>query len=316
MTPSETPKTAEILDVSSYDKFDYDYKEYWNERGYENAAEANALANLLKKSRGARFLDVGGSFGRNLPLYAGKYDEVVIIDYSLNTLLKYEKEILNRFPNARLVAGNIYKMPFAKGSFDGALMVRVLHHIENPALYYKELSQIMAQNGLYIQEFANKMHIKAVLKWLLKRDFSKFNQLPYQQPTTDEKQGSEDAGIFYNFHPKHIKQLLKENDFKITAKRNCSYLRVPFLKRLLGNGLLITFEKLFQATLSWTDITPSIIYKTRKLSGSKANSTKAFKEILVCPTCKKGLNVDQDEAICPECNTKYKKYSTVWDLRA
>jgi len=40
--------------------------------------------------------------------------------------------LVNKYPGIHLIAANAYKMPFKNNTFDGGLMVRVLHHIENP----------------------------------------------------------------------------------------------------------------------------------------------------------------------------------------
>jgi ubiquinone/menaquinone biosynthesis C-methylase UbiE len=55
-------------------------------------------------------------------------------------------------------------------------MVRVLHHIEKPEEYFKEAKRVFKKDATYIQEFANKVHIKAKIKALLKRDLSSFQK--------------------------------------------------------------------------------------------------------------------------------------------
>jgi len=59
--------------------------EFWGQgRDYEHAAERVALKQLLPRT-GHRLIDVGGGYGRLVPLYNG-YDEVVIFDYAISQL--------------------------------------------------------------------------------------------------------------------------------------------------------------------------------------------------------------------------------------
>ncbi|WKZ31506.1 MAG: class I SAM-dependent methyltransferase [Candidatus Dojkabacteria bacterium] len=312
--------TDSKADVAEYDKYNYDYKEYWQGREYENLAEDSALSRLLKKVRGKRIVDIGGSYGRLLPIYYDKFEQPVILDYSLNTLLKYEKGILEKYPNTKLVAANVYHLPFRENSFDGALMVRVLHHVNDPEIYYEELAEIMADKGIYVQEFANKIHLKARLKWMLKGQFKMLGEEPYEQPTQESFEGSDkakkDGGIFMNFHPNHIKEMLRDVDFKIVGKSSSSFLRVPKLKKMLPLSMMMGLEKAAQLIIGGTNIAPSVFYKARmEKEAEKNNLEKSFNEILVCPECKGELQFELDQARCSKCGMEYKKHSTVWDFR-
>lgn len=306
-----------MAEVANYDQQDYDYKTYWEDREYEDKAEIHAFTKLMKPFSGKRFIDIGGSFGRNLHLYADRYDEVVIFDYSLKTLQKYEKEILDQYPNAKIVAGNVYNMPFKPNSFDGALMVRVLHHLEEPKKYFTQLSKILGKGGRVFQEFANKVHIKARLKWILTGQFSQLDKKPYQQITRvdDEKEGATEESIFLNFHPAHIKELMEESGLIIEKKTGCSYLRSPKLKKLIPKGILMAKEKIMQATLGWSNLPPSVIYQGVKVEGQELRN-RNFTEILACPTCSGKLEISNNNATCAKCNKSYVRHSTIWDLRA
>jgi ubiquinone/menaquinone biosynthesis C-methylase UbiE len=309
-------------EISNYDGDNYDYRTYWSERAYEDQAEKIVLKKLMRGHKGKRFIDIGGSFGRNIPLYAKKYDEFVIMDYSLKTLLKYEKEILDEYPNAKLVAGNAYNLPFAKNSFDGAMTIRVLHHLEDPEGYLKAVSKVLAHNGILIQEIANKVHLKAAFKWIFTGNFEMLDQSPYKQPTRsdEEKEGSQEESVFLNFHPTHIKNSMKTNGFSNFVKSSCSFLRIPSLKKIFPLSFLVSLEKLMQLLFSKTNIAPSVFYKAKMVKALKSEAmlSKSFNEILRCPSCQKKLTFGDDgnTAECEKCNSTYAKHSTVWDLRA
>jgi len=304
--------------ISDYDLFSYDYSQYWEKRRYEHLAETHLLNKIFKKKQGDWFLDVGGSYGRLTPTYLKRYKNPVILDYSAKTLRNNYEILKNKYPNIHLIAANAYKMPFKENIFDGGLMVRVLHHIENPIEYFKELKRVMKSGADYIQEFANKMHIKAVIRALLKRNKEFFTKEPYLQPSISITEGTSKniEGIFYNFHPTYVKKIMSENGFEIKKKIGCSFLRSPLLKKLFNDNTLLFFEKIFQNTLSFTNISPSIFFETKvKKAKAKVNTYDTFEDILACPSCKGDIKINNDIAKCSKCKKEFRKEDNVWDFR-
>jgi ubiquinone/menaquinone biosynthesis C-methylase UbiE len=303
--------------IANYDTLDYDYSNYWKNRDYEHKSEEIALSKLLTDSKGKWFLDIGGSYGRLTQLYNDKYTKPIIVDYSLKTLQRNYKHLKDNYPNVKLIAANAYYLPFNKDSFDGALMVRVLHHLDTPSLYFKEVSRILKPNSVYIQEFANKAHLKAILKSLLKLNFSVFNKEPYQQPTKNYFEGARKGAHvpFYNYHPVWIKEQLNKNSLSFERKLGCSFFRSNALKRIFGANLLLTFERIFQKTFSWSNISPSIFIKSVRKNGGKSVDYNDIKSLLVCPKCKSKLTFLTKEALCKACNEKYFKKKNIWDFR-
>lgn len=306
-------------DVSDYDLFDYDYSTYWRNREYESMAEKYLLDNIFDRKKGIWFLDIGGSYGRLAATYCSQYSNPIILDYSLKTLQKNKDFIKAKFPDIELIAGNVYKMPFRDNVFDGAMMVRVLHHIENTDDCFCEVNRVMDNNSVYIQEFANKMHLKAVIRALLHFNFKFFNKTPYEHPLSNSKaEGTSDGlkGIFYNFHPAYVKESLRRHGFEVKKEYGCSFLRIPILKKLLNEDIILFFEKIFQKILSWTNIAPSLFYVSTTKKDTNEKFNEDIKEILVCPECKGELIFETSEScICKKCKKKYKKEDDIWDFR-
>ncbi|MFA7628142.1 MAG: methyltransferase domain-containing protein [Candidatus Dojkabacteria bacterium] len=308
-------------DISDYDKLNYDYSQYWQERLYENLAEKNLLNKIFENDRGKWFLDVGGSYGRITSTYYDSYKYPVILDYSLKTLIKNKEIIRSRYPNITLIAANAYKMPFKESSFDGGLMVRVLHHIEKPDEYFREARRVFKKDARYVQEFANKVHIKAKVKALFRKDFDFFSEDPYEQPIGENLEGSkkEEGGIFLNYHPSHVRTLLEKNKFNVVRKFGCSFLRSQGIKKLLGTEIMVFIEKILQKTLSWTNIPPSIFFETtleKKPLERDLEAASKLKDILVCPSCKGDLAFEgEGYARCKKCNLEFSKKDDIWDFR-
>ncbi|KKP65986.1 MAG: hypothetical protein UR61_C0007G0006 [candidate division WS6 bacterium GW2011_GWE1_34_7] len=303
--------------VANYDELDYDYSTYWKKRAYEHESEELVLEKLLKNTQGEWFLDVGGSFGRLLPSYYKKYKKCVIIDYSFKTLKKNHPILIKKYPNIELIAANAYYLPFKENTFDGSLMVRVLHHLDKPKEYISEIYRVVSPNGIYIQEFANKLHLKAVIRAILKLDFKIFSISPYQQPDRKNNEGArENANVpFLNYHTSWIKNELTKKGFTILKKYGCSFLRIGLLKRLFNTSTLLFVENIFQNTLSWSNISPSIFIKSVKRNGEKTKIGNNLEDILVCPKCKHSLNISNKKAICVSCNKEFNKKDNIWDFR-
>jgi len=302
-------------EIVNYDGYDYDYSTYWKNRKYEDIAEHKALEKLLSNEHGEWFIDIGGSYGRLADCYAGRYQNCVIIDYSLKTLQKNYELITNRFPNVILIAANAYKLPFKNSSFNGGLMVRVLHHIDKQEEYFQEVSRILKNDSIYIQEFANKRHIKARIKALFKHDKTLNSLEPYQQPTINLEGAKGDGVSFLNYHTQYVANLLTDEGFQIEKKQGCSYLRMPFLKKVLGTKILAFLENILQKLFARTDFSPSIFLKAKLSKKGKHPLYIRLEDLLTCPNCKHNLIFDGQKARCSSCNKEYFKKDNVWDFR-
>jgi SAM-dependent methyltransferase len=123
-------KSTETPPVCSYEGSDYQ-RTFWDsgERAYEDAVEQIALKRLLTQP-GKLLLELGAGAGRNTPRYTG-FERVVLLDYSRTQLLQARQRLGND-PRYLFVAADIYKLPFVDGLFDGATMIRTLHHMRSP----------------------------------------------------------------------------------------------------------------------------------------------------------------------------------------
>jgi len=308
-----------MIEVSNYDFFDYDYAQYWKVRKYEDSAEKHVLEKIFKNKKGKWFVDIGGSYGRLTPTYYNSYTNPILLDYSLKTLQKNYSIIKKLFPHVEMIAANAYHMPFRDDVFDGGLMVRVLHHISEPTVYFNELKRIMHTDSSYVQEFANKVNLKASLRAVFHFNFKFFSKEPYQQPTSKNFEGTESGqeAIFFNYHPSFVSSALKNIGFDIQNKYGCSYLRFQALKKILGDNNMLKMEYFLQKRLKATNISPSIIFET-KLHESKSKTKiepGELRDILVCPKCLGKLAFKDSTADCKSCNKTYVKEDNIWDFR-
>lgn len=307
--------------VAEYDKFDYDYTQFWKTRSYENAAETYALNRVFKNLSGNLFVDLGGSFGRHTEIYHQKYHNCILCDYSIKAL-KQARESFKKsgISNVHLVAANIHSLPFKDNVFDGIMMIRVLHHLDQEAAI-NEVSRIAQTESTFILEFPNKVNIKSVIQNILRFNYKYlFSLEPSSIPTTSKAEGTDktEPGIIKRYNPRLIKKLLYNASFKITRRISLSFFRIGLLKKLIPTKILLFFEKAFQLLFSWTLITPSLLFVNKKKTDQNKepkNIEFSIEEILCCPKCKGEIQHKQDKYICENCSELFPLVGKIIDLR-
>lgn len=306
------------LRKSDYESFDY--SKFWedNKRLYEDRAERLALRKLLTGVDGTNkfFFDIGCGYGRLFNEYKD-FENIVLIDYSVKNLENARKRIKKflednqrSLSSVYLIAADAAHLPLKSGCADVVLTVRMVHHLDDPEMYFNEVARILRGNGLYFLEFANKRNLKNILRYFIgKMDTSPFNLLPYQIGET-----------IMNFHPKYIIGTLKKRKFTIKKMISVSNFRLNILKRFPGTKTLIFFEKIYQRIIPFVLLGPSVFLKsilderTKEKTGIKSGVT--LKDIVLCPYCmKQTLFFKKSMFICTHCRSTFKQKDGIYDFR-
>ncbi len=268
-------------------------------REYEHLAERIALRKLLPPV-GRRIIDIGGGFGRTVDLYAG-YQEIVLMDYAMSQL----SDARSRLGEQRItyVAANVYNMPFQQGVFDAAVTVRVLHHLSDVPAALQAIHGILQPGAAFIMEYANKRHLKAILRYLVGRqDHSPFDRQPW-----------EFAELNFDFHPAYMEQHLENTGFSIERQLAVSHFRISLLKRLVPARLLATADGWLQQPLSTLKWTPSIFLRARR-SGARAPAPASG--LFRCPCCASTDLERQSNALrCKGCGSLWSTDQGIYDFR-
>jgi len=104
----------------------------------------------------------------------------VLLDYSF-TQLQQARQRLGDSERYRYVAADIYRLPFVDGLFDGATMIRTLHHMADAPLALAQVRRVLQPGALFILEFANKRNLKSILRYLFRRqNWNPFSQEPVE----------------------------------------------------------------------------------------------------------------------------------------
>jgi ubiquinone/menaquinone biosynthesis C-methylase UbiE len=304
--------------VCDYEGSDYQ-SSFWEQGGreYEDRVEAIALKRLLPtpalaggaRESGRLMLELGAGAGRNTRRYLG-FERIVLLDYS-RTQLEQAQQRLGKSSKYIYVAADAYRLPFVDGLFDAATMIRTLHHMADAPKALKQVRNVLAPNAIFILEFANKLNIKAILRyWLKRQSWSPFTLEPV-----------EFAELNFDFHPKAISKWLDALGFRVEKILTVSHFRIGFLKRIVPTFILVFFDSLVQWTGAFFQWTPSVFVRCRcdhegcpraAINIAPTNVIEFFK----CPECGHAPLEERSEFLeCPNCKRKWGVRDGIYDFR-
>jgi ubiquinone/menaquinone biosynthesis C-methylase UbiE/DNA-directed RNA polymerase subunit RPC12/RpoP len=293
--------------ICDYEGSDYQ-QSFWEQGGreYEDRAEAIALKRMLP-ANGKLMLELGAGAGRNTPRYAG-FERIVVLDYSTTQLAQAQQK-LGRSHKYIYVAADIYRLPFRNNLFDGATMIRTLHHMADAPKALGQIRSVLRSNAIFILEFANKLNLKSILRyWFGKQEWNPFTLEPV-----------EFVKLNFDFHPKAIRNWLGELGFSIEKTLTVSHFRLGLLKRLAPAGLLAALDGLFQPTGALWQFTPSVFVKARveeKDAETMSNFPVKMIELFKCPDCGgEKMEEKPDHLQCPNCLSKWAVHEGIYDFR-
>jgi ubiquinone/menaquinone biosynthesis C-methylase UbiE len=302
--------------ICDYEGSDYQTS-FWDQggRAYEDRTEAIALKRLLPK-HGRLLLELGAGAGRNTPRYLG-FDRIVLLDYS-HTQLEQAQQRLGNSEKYIYVAADAYRLPFIDGLFDAATMIRTLHHMAEAPRALAQVKNVLGAGGIFILEFANKLNLKAIVRYLLGRqNWSPFTLEPV-----------EFVKLNFDFHPKAVHHWLNDLGFTVEKTLTLSYFRVAWLKRIVPTGILVFLDALFQWTGTWWQLAPSVFVRARRVERDapstmlrtgipphpygRDNILSYFK----CPDCGHSPLMDKTDFLeCSSCDRKWGVKDGIYDFR-
>jgi ubiquinone/menaquinone biosynthesis C-methylase UbiE len=238
--------------MSDIARYDLRYRDvFWTTRGYEDRCDRIALRALLPRA-GGRLLEVGAGFGRLADEYAG-YESVVLFDASAE-LLGAARQRLASDSRFEFILGDAHHLPFADGAFDTIVCVRAIHNFTDPAAVFAEFARLLRPDGTLVVEFANKRHLKAIARWLLRRqDWSPFSDEPHEY-----------LPLHFDRSPRATTRLLEAAGFRIGQRRAVSLFRLGPLTRRVPATLLASLERPLQGLLGPLAIGPSVYLRARR----------------------------------------------------
>jgi ubiquinone/menaquinone biosynthesis C-methylase UbiE len=295
-----TTKPGSTPPVCSYEGSDYQ-SQFWDNanRRYEDAVETVAIDRLFNQG-GHLLLELGAGAGRLTRRYQN-WERIVLLDYS-RTQLQQARERLGDSDNFIYVAADIYKLPFVNGLFDGATMIRTLHHMADAPQTLQSVRRVMAEDSQFLLEFANKRNLKSIFRWLLKKQsWSPFS--PEQVEFVE---------LNYNFHPKTIIETLQKSGFENKKNLGVSIFRSNWFKNHIEHERLVKWDARFQNKEPFKGLTPSIFTLNRTTGPSEQPVQGSF---FSCPICSHPLPEEKATQVCPGCSHEWQYSQGIYEFR-
>lgn len=295
-----TPMTQNNVPIMDYEGSQW-RTEFWRGREYEDAVERIALTKTLPM-RGTRLVEIGAGFGRLADLYRG-YNQIILLDYA-RSMLQDAVTRLGNDPKFIFVAADLYNLPFADNALDTALTIRVLHHVADIPQAFAQVARVVRPHGTYITDFANKKHLKQIMKYYLRRGngVNPFSLEPY-----------EFVKLNFDYHPSYIRKNLENVGFQIQDSLAVSIFRINALKRLVPTSLLVALDANLQSPISRLELSPSILYRAENFKQGDARVNDALWRCVKCGAEK--MNVRETTMQCEACGAEFFQREGIWEMK-
>ena len=246
--------------AAHYDDKEFSYREYWQGRNYEHDSEILAIKKLLGRLHFQSAADIGGGYGRLIPLLAGFADKLTLVEPSARQLKIAENLLPSYSSGLVLKQGTATVSSLPDNSQDLVMLVRVMHHLPEPESSFQEIHRILKPGGLLILEFANSYHFKARVHSLLTGRPILLTPVERRSKINIHRR----TIPFVNHAPATVQKLLTRSGFEIKKTLSVSNFRIPWLKKTLPHWLLLSLEKITQEFLAKGYFGPSIFILAQK----------------------------------------------------
>lgn len=320
-------KKQEIVSpiLADYDEDNYDYRNFWRGRDYEQWAETHILERLLERVGHASWLvDLGGGFGRNAVHYRQRADQAVIVDYSTRNLEHAAASLSAEIERGRifLVRADLYRLPFVDGAFDVGLVVRVLHHLEHLEDALVEMGRIIGQR--WIIDVPIKHHLLARVRGLLHGEMRDLSNWEPKTLTTDDVP-------FINFHLGAVRRALGDHGWDTALAASANNFRrwdqvLPPRAIAPVRPLIYGLEMVAQTVgkgwwgpsqFVWAtrrEPVPPATTSVAELDGLSGRPAEKLATKMVCPICHSTLQWSCEAASCLQCSRTYLNKGSYWDF--
>lgn len=256
-TATKSKKALRVAD--QYNDPNHNYLRYWDGRDYEHAAEEIAIRRLVGSKKFENAVDVGGGYGRLCLLLEQFSDKVTLAEPSQQQL-DIAKDFLKDHPKIDQKLLQAGDLKFKDGSIDLMTVIRVMHHLPDPAPEFNEFHRVLSDDGYLILEVANYSHGRNRIKHLLKG-----RKLPTEPVDIRSEENKRDEEIpFVNHNPKTVIKQLAHAGLKVERTLSVSNLRSPALKRFVPRRFMLTIEKIAQPMLANSYFGPSVFFLVKK----------------------------------------------------
>jgi hypothetical protein len=173
----------------------------------------------------------------------------------------------------------------------------------DPTAALRQVRRTLQPGAIFILEYANKQNLKAILRYLFRRQ----TWSPYSLDSVEFEK------LNFDFHPRAVQGWLKETGFSLQEQLAVSYFRQGMLKKNLPLSLLTRLEAWLQPTGRWYQLSPSVFTRCLAIGDS---STAAAGTFFKCPVCgASDIQPYRSILACIGCSRQWPIQDGIFDFR-
>lgn len=101
-----------------------------------------------------RVLNVGFGDGPQAIVYEGAFKEMIGVEIQANRLERARSMLRSQeIDHVQLIEGNVERLPFEPNSFDAALAIDIVEHVQHPDIFLKEIFRVLRPGGRLLITF-------------------------------------------------------------------------------------------------------------------------------------------------------------------
>jgi SAM-dependent methyltransferase len=251
--------TDVIRRTDIYNDPTFNYAQFWQGRDYEHHAEVLALRCLLHGRKFSHAVDVGGGYGRLSVVLADYADRVTLVDPS-SQQLDLSQHVFPDHPALDRQLMDAANLNFGDRSVDLVTLIRVLHHLPEPAAELAELARILRPGGFAVIEVANSAHAGNRLGYLMRGKTIPESAIDIRSEASRRR----GTAPYVNHHPRTISRQVGEAGLQVRQVLSVSNLRHPLAKAVLPQRAMLAVERAAQKPLGRFYFGPSIFFLLQK----------------------------------------------------
>ena len=295
--------------ISDYEGFDFG--RLWEGRHRVTTVERDILGRALRGADTRRILEVGSGFGRLTGELLALAPEVVASDFDVASLASLRTPPAGPAPTLR-VAANVYHLPFVDGAFSAATMIRVHHHLGDPAAALRELARVLTPGGTAVVS-----HVPRPTLGTLANDIERATRRrppgPFRSVTFS---GAPVVALPPEPFPVFVRPRetfatdARSGGFEVETEFGTGFEEYRFLRALPASFYVSLGERLGRAPGF-----PTRFVRLRR-GPAGAGSWPVLASILACPRCREPLGPPSGDPIeCLRCGYLGRSGNGVLDLR-
>ncbi|MBL7850028.1 MAG: methyltransferase domain-containing protein [Cyclobacteriaceae bacterium] len=153
------------------------------------------------------------------------------------------ESLRQKFPEAKLVAGNLPPLPYAEASFDSVISFQVIEHIQDDTFFLKEIHRVLRPGGIALITTPNRVQSLSRNPWHVREytaeELSRLAVTIFSQVEMKGITGNDKVMAYHQKNRESVNRLMRWDVLDLQHRLPAVLLRIPYdlMNRLNRNRL-------------------------------------------------------------------------------